>query len=286
MQSINNYWCTLLLAWYTRHTCVYVCISFPTYVYIVLCDHIFSLFTQLESRKSIFQAFITLHTVGNMFSEFLSRTTDTQRLNSQFFMAQIQIIIPNKYLECGYEGLVFCRNNGWIMENMDKGLTVPTLVTQPMMQRWPNPMELRSMDSYIQILCRFQKSKRKVPRLSPLSTKKSPNAPEFIYPICLPKPKRSEFQWKASSLGVRSLWLVSYWQQLCETRRGQIRVGFASIFYNQSTMQSRFSDIKLSNDLFFKDHFSIYYIMSFDLVTVFAETKSVTKSRLHCTDGS
>ena len=28
-----------------------------------------------------------------------------------------------------------------------------------MMQRRPNPTELRSMDSYIQILCRFQKSK-------------------------------------------------------------------------------------------------------------------------------
>jgi hypothetical protein len=34
--------------------------------------------------------------------------------------------------------------------------------------------------------------------------------------------------------------------------------------------------------LFCKDHFSIYYIKSFDLVTVFVETKSVTKSRLHC----
>ena len=32
---------------------------------------------------------------------------------------------PNKYLGFGYEGLVFCRNNGLLMENMDKGLTVP-----------------------------------------------------------------------------------------------------------------------------------------------------------------
>ena len=38
-----------------------------------------------------------------------------------------------------------------------------TLVTQPMMQRRPNPTELRSMDSHIQILRRFQKSKEKVP---------------------------------------------------------------------------------------------------------------------------
>ena len=37
-------------------------------------------------------------------------------------------LIPNKYLGCGYKGLVFCRNNGWIMENMDKGLTVPKWV--------------------------------------------------------------------------------------------------------------------------------------------------------------
>ena len=27
-----------------------------------------------------------------------------------------------------YKGLDFCRNNGWIMKNMDKGLTVPKLV--------------------------------------------------------------------------------------------------------------------------------------------------------------
>ena len=40
---------------------------------------------------------------------------------------------------------------------------VMSLVTQPMLQRRPNQTELRSMDSYIQILCRFQKCKRKVP---------------------------------------------------------------------------------------------------------------------------
>ena len=49
-----------------------------------------------------------------------------------------------------------------------------TLVTQPMLQLRPNCTELRSMDSYIQILCRFQKCKRKVPPPSPLSTQKSP----------------------------------------------------------------------------------------------------------------
>ena len=44
---------------------------------------------------------------------------------------------------------------------------VPTLVTQPMLQHRPNRTELRSMDSYIQILCRFPKYKRKVPPPSP-----------------------------------------------------------------------------------------------------------------------
>ena len=34
----------------------------------------------------------------------------------------------------------------------------------------------------------------------------SQNAPEFIWPICLPKPKSSGFQWKKASLGVRSPW--------------------------------------------------------------------------------
>ena len=54
-----------------------------------------------------------------------------------------------------------------------------------MMQCRPNPTELRSMDSYIQILCRFQKSKRKIPSPSPLSTKKSPFTPpkeDFSHP--------------------------------------------------------------------------------------------------------
>jgi hypothetical protein len=42
------------------------------------------------------------------------------------------------------------------------------------------------MDSYIQILCRFQKSKRKVPPPSPLSNEKSPFTPpkeDFSHPL-------------------------------------------------------------------------------------------------------
>jgi hypothetical protein len=32
---------------------------------------------------------------------------------------------PPKYLGCGYKAIVFCRNNDWLTENWDKGLTVP-----------------------------------------------------------------------------------------------------------------------------------------------------------------
>ena len=42
-----------------------------------------------------------------------------------------------------------------------------------MMQRRPNPTELRSMDSNIQILCRVQTSKLKVPPPSLPCTKKT-----------------------------------------------------------------------------------------------------------------
>ena len=69
----------------------------------------------------------------------LTRTTDTRRLNSKFFAVQIQIPIQNKCLGCGYKGLVFCRNNCWIMENMDKGITVPkwVLIVWPKIPQMP-----------------------------------------------------------------------------------------------------------------------------------------------------
>ena len=43
----------------------------------------------------------------NQFNQ-LNQTLDTRWLNPQFFAAQIPI--PNKYLEFGYKGLVFCIN--------------------------------------------------------------------------------------------------------------------------------------------------------------------------------
>ena len=48
-------------------------------------------------------------------------------------------------------------------------LIYTALVTQPMLQLRPNQTELRSMDYYHQIFCRFQKPKRKNPPPSLLS---------------------------------------------------------------------------------------------------------------------
>ena len=39
----------------------------------------------------------------------------------------------NMYLGFGYKGLVFCKNNGWLLEKMDKGFTVPKWV----LMNWP-----------------------------------------------------------------------------------------------------------------------------------------------------
>ena len=56
-----------------------------------------------------------------------------------------------------HKGLVFCRNNGCLMENMDKELTVPIWV-----------------------------------RINWLEN--TPNAPKFMCPNCLPMPKSLGFQ--------------------------------------------------------------------------------------------
>ena len=73
------------------------------------------------------------------------------------------------------QNMEICYRKPGSLANINVNCIGLSLVTQPMLQRRPNPTELRSMDSYIQILCRFQKCKRKVPSPSPLwtlSTKK------------------------------------------------------------------------------------------------------------------
>ena len=79
---------------------------------------------------------------------FLPRTTDTHWLNPLFFADQIQIPIPNKYLGVGYKGLVLCWNNGWLMENMDKGLTVSKWV---LINRLKIPQMLQNLS--VKIIC-------------------------------------------------------------------------------------------------------------------------------------
>ena len=55
-----------------------------------------------------------------------------------------------------------------------------TLVTQPMLQRLLNRTELRLMDSYIQILCRFQKCNQKVLPPSLMIMKNHPLPPKGL----------------------------------------------------------------------------------------------------------
>ena len=55
-----------------------------------------------------------------------------------------------------------------------------------MLQHQLNHTELRLMDSYIQILCRFQKCKQKVPPPLLLSNEQSPFTPpkeDFSHPL-------------------------------------------------------------------------------------------------------
>ena len=74
---------------------------------------------------------------------------------------------------CGVSELKYFRQIIWRDQDIIELFhTVSSLVTPPKIKRQPNPTELRLMDSYIQILCRFQKSKRKFPPPSLLCTKK------------------------------------------------------------------------------------------------------------------
>ena len=80
-------------------------------------------------------------------------------------MAQIQIQIQNKYVGFEYKGLVFFRNNGLVMETME----------------WFNNGN-------------HGQGTHSTKMGADSSVENTPNAPKFICPICLPKPKRSGFQ--------------------------------------------------------------------------------------------
>ena len=80
---------------------------------------------------------------------------NTRRLNPLFFESQIQIPIANKYLGCGHKGLVFYRNKN--NERHGQGTHCTKMGADSLAEN-------------------------------------TPNAPEFISPIGLPKPKSSGFQ--------------------------------------------------------------------------------------------
>ena len=80
---------------------------------------------------------------------------------SLIFATQIQIPIPSKYLRFEYKGLVFCRNNGWLLEKTDKG-------TKLVMDK---------------------------------SAKNTPNAPKFICPNCLQKAQKFGISMKKGFIG-------------------------------------------------------------------------------------
>ena len=69
-----------------------------------------------------------------------------------FFAAQIQIPIPNKYLGFAYKGLVFCRNNGSLMKNIDKGLTVTKMGADKLTENTPNALKLSAQAQKFGIL--------------------------------------------------------------------------------------------------------------------------------------
>ena len=126
---------------------------------IPLCFHLWTLQYNLQ-RKFTNKSFTTLCTVsvwifvrghstttyasGQNFAIFIPWTVSVEK----FPVAQIQIPIPKKYLGFGYKSKVFCRNNGWLMENMDKGLRVPKWVLK---NRVKIPQMLQDLSA--QIVC-------------------------------------------------------------------------------------------------------------------------------------
>ena len=61
--------------------------------------------------------------ISHLFWRYWVKTTLLSKQVGYFFNFCGLLIIAELY-----KSLVFCRNNGWIMENMDKGLTVPKWV--------------------------------------------------------------------------------------------------------------------------------------------------------------
>ena len=84
--------------------------------------------TKVAKSHKTFTLFITSVKLCQNRKYLMFVGTDYGHTKARSFAVQIQIPIQNEYLGCGYKGFkVLCRNNGWIMENMDKGLTAHLL---------------------------------------------------------------------------------------------------------------------------------------------------------------
>ena len=82
--------------------------------------------------------------VGSKSLLYLNAQTTDMKANSlrHKFKCQSQTNIWD--VDTGYKGLVFCRNNGWIIENTDKGLTVP---------KWEPKIPQMPQNDYAQFVC-------------------------------------------------------------------------------------------------------------------------------------
>ena len=120
---------------------------------------------------------ICAHFLGiKKFSDFSFHLTISQYLCFRF-RQKLQAMISRVSCWVRTSGLKVIRKSLFLPPLQPRTSSAPPLVTQPMLQLRPNWSELRSMDYYHQIFCRFRKCKRKVPPPSPFSTQKSPFTP-------------------------------------------------------------------------------------------------------------
>ena len=75
-----------------------------------------------------------------------------------------------------------------------------------------------------------------------IRSKKTPNAPKFICPICLSKPRKLKFQWKKTSLGVHSPLIESlyHWKIRFQNHKGDGLVRFRFSHKSQMVPQKSF----------------------------------------------
>ena len=98
-------------------------------------DSKISLFSKqktIQNQKSIwFWNQLGIEKLNSLFTLiWIGRSTDYWHTKAKSLIICCPNSNPNspKNLRCGYKGLVLCKNNGWIIEKMDKRLAVPKWV--------------------------------------------------------------------------------------------------------------------------------------------------------------